>query len=112
MRGPDRGPDDLLGGDLGHRLQGYSRGIKGSERTKEVTSVMIPAMRNFQSHHGINRDGCLVLQRVCRHLTKRKRKRLEVVASLGSGVASESIDTDAKDIGNGILEEQLYAANY
>jgi len=64
-------------------------------------------MQYFQSHHGITFCGCLVLQRVCRHLTKRNRKWLEIIASLGSVVKSESIDTDIKDIGNRILEEQF-----
>ena len=55
----------------------------------------------------MNRDGCLILQRVCRHLPKSERKRLGVMASLGSDVASESIDQDVKDVADEILEEQF-----
>ena len=77
------------------------------QKAKQVVSVTNLIMRTFHRHHGINRDGCLVLQRVCRHLPKSERKRLGVVASLGSVVASESIDQDVKDIADEILEEQF-----
>lgn len=77
------------------------------QRAKELVSVTNSTMRMFPSHHGINRDGCLVLAKVCRHLPRSERKRLGVVASLGSVVASASIDQDVKDIADEILEEQF-----
>merc|ERR1712238_524849 len=76
-------------------------------KSKQIVSVTNTVMRTFPRHHGMNRDGCLILQRVCRHLPKSERKRLGVVASLGSVVASESIDQDVKDIADEILEEQF-----
>jgi len=76
-------------------------------KSKQIVSVTNTIMRTFPRHHGMNRDGCIVLQRVCRHLPKSERKRLGVVASLGSVVASESIDQDVKDIADEILEEQF-----
>ena len=77
------------------------------QRAKTVVSVTNLVMRNFPRHHGINRDGCFLFQRICRHLPKSERKRLGVVASLGSILASESIDQDVKDIADEILEEQF-----
>mmetsp|Transcript_34561 Transcript_34561/g.39443 ORF Transcript_34561/g.39443 Transcript_34561/m.39443 type:complete len:491 (+) Transcript_34561:168-1640(+) len=76
-------------------------------KSKQIVSVTNTIMRTFPRHHGMNRNGCLILQRVCRHLPKSERKRLGVVASLGSVVASESIDQDVKDIADEILEEQF-----
>jgi len=77
------------------------------QRVTEIVQVTNNAMRTFDRHHMINRDGCLILQRVCRHLPKSERKRLGVVASLGGVVASMSIDQDVKDIADEILEEQF-----
>ena len=74
---------------------------------KQIVSVTNNIMRSFPKHHGMNRDGCFVLQKVCKHLSKLERKRLGVVASLGNVVASESIDQDVKDIADEILEEQF-----
>ena len=76
-------------------------------KAKQVAAVTNLMMRTFRTHHGINRDGCLVLQKVCRHLPKSERKRLGVVAALGNVVASESIDQDVIDIADEILEEQF-----
>ena len=76
-------------------------------KAKAVVRVTNLIMKSFPRHHGMNRDGCLVLQRVCLHLSKSERKRLGVVASLGAVVASEAIDQDVKDIADRILEEQF-----
>lgn len=76
-------------------------------KAKQVAAVTNLMMRTFRTHHGINRDGCLILQKVCRHLPKSERKRLGVVAALGNVVASESIDQDVIDIADEILEEQF-----
>ena len=76
-------------------------------KSKQIVLCTNNVMKAFPSHKGMNRDGCLVLQRVCKHLPKSERKRLGVVASLGSVVASESIDQDVKDIADEILEEQF-----
>jgi len=76
-------------------------------KAKSIVGVTNIIMRSFPNHHGMNRDGCIVLQRVCRHLPKSERKRLGVVASLGAVVASDSIDQYVKDIADEILEEQF-----
>ena len=76
-------------------------------KSKQIVLCTNDVMRRFNSHPSMNRDGCLILQRVCKHLPKSERKRLGVVASLGSVVASESIDQDVKDIADEILEEQF-----
>ena len=77
------------------------------QRAKTVVYITNLVMRNFPDHQGINRDGCFLFQRICRHLPKSERKRLGVVASLGSILASESIDQDIKEIADEILEEQF-----
>jgi hypothetical protein len=77
------------------------------QKAKLVVGVTNKIMKEFPSHQGMNRDGCIVLQKVCRHLPKADRKRLGVVAALGTIVASESIDQDVKDIADEILEEQF-----
>jgi hypothetical protein len=78
-----------------------------TSKGKQIVSVTNNIMRSFPNHHGMNRDGCFVLQKVCKHLSKIERKRLGVVASLGNVVASDSIDQDVKDIADEILEEQF-----
>jgi hypothetical protein len=83
--------------------------LAGTEdkRAKELVFVTNLVVQNFQSHHGIVRDGCLVLQRVSRQLANSENKRLGVVASLGCILACESMDQEVKDIADEILERQF-----
>mmetsp|Transcript_26598 Transcript_26598/g.73160 ORF Transcript_26598/g.73160 Transcript_26598/m.73160 type:complete len:397 (+) Transcript_26598:103-1293(+) len=74
---------------------------------KQVVTAVNLSMKVFPRHHRINRNGCLVLRKVCKHLPKNERKRLGVVAALGNILASDSMDDEIRDIADEILEEQF-----